>query len=324
MFLLSLKGIIFIITFFILLFLFIIFLSGTRVKIDETLHKINLPDNLDNYLKDSESKYTDITPDTEKIIKWYNKEKIKTKYSVVYIHGFSATRHECEPVTDMVADYIKANVFYTRLTAHGRGQEPFKNVTVNDWLNDINEALAIANKIGNNVIIVGMSTAAPLIMWLVKNNPDIKAVILISPNFGLANKYAKLLLLPWGNVLSRLFIGKYYGFKPRNELHAKYWTTKYRVEGLLQMTAIVDYSQKIDFSLIQIPCLFIYSENDEVVDIEWLKKVYKSIGSKNKKIIDLPGAKDHMITGDILCPETTKPCVNFIIDFLNENKIIKF
>ncbi|MDD4273595.1 MAG: hypothetical protein PHG14_07705 [Desulfobacter postgatei] len=38
----------------------------------------------------------------------------------VYIHGFSATRKETAPLSDLVAKTLNANLFYTRLSGHGR------------------------------------------------------------------------------------------------------------------------------------------------------------------------------------------------------------
>ena len=51
---------------------------------------------------------------------------------------------------------------------------------------------------------------------------------------------------------------------------------------------------------------------------DYLKDVYNNYGAKQKKIINIPEAKDHMITGDICSPLTTKKTADIIIEFLNE------
>ncbi len=299
--------------------LILLFLLGPRVKVNNNIKNIALPENLDDYLNITERSMLNITPDTEKKIFWYNKNKSKTEYSIIYIHGFSATRQETVPLCDTIASNIKANLFYTRLTAHGQTPEEFANVTVNDWLNDADEAIEIGKRIGNKVILIGMSAGSILVMWLADRNPDVSATILLSPVFKLADKNADLLLLPWGNVIARLIVGKYKEFTPKNNLHSKYWTSKYRVEGLIQLIALVNYSQKnIDVKKVAIPSLFLYSENDEVIDINYLKDVYNNYGAKQKKIINIPEAKDHMITGDICSPLTTKKTTDIIIEFLNK------
>jgi hypothetical protein len=73
----------------------VLFLAGPRVPIDQRIRPITLPDDLDNYLAASEARFTDIRPGTEKTIVWANpSEKDKTPVSIVYLHGFSATRQE--------------------------------------------------------------------------------------------------------------------------------------------------------------------------------------------------------------------------------------
>ena len=311
------------IVFIIIPILFILlFISGPKVKVNIKIEERMIPDDLDYYLSKKESSVPNLTPNTEKKIYWYNKDKSKTEYSIVYIHGFSASRQEIVPVCDIIANTIKANIFYTRLTAHGQGPEEFAKVTANDWLNDAYEAIEIGKRIGNKVILIGMSTGALLSICLAEQNQDIYTIIFLSPAFKLADKNAEILLLPWGNVVARLSIGKYREFIPKNKLHAHYWTTKYRVEGLLQLIALTDYFQKnIDVRNIKMPSIFIYTENDKVINIEYLKKVYNNFGAKNKKIVNIQEAQTHIITGDICSPLTTEKTVNIIIEFLNEIKI---
>ena len=48
--------------------LVIMFLAGPRTKIDLEIKPINLPADQDQYLAESEAKFSDIVPGTEKII----------------------------------------------------------------------------------------------------------------------------------------------------------------------------------------------------------------------------------------------------------------
>jgi hypothetical protein len=74
---------------------------------------------LDDWLAQSEAKFTDIKPGTAKGIVWANTNRQKTPWAVVYVHGFSASRMETAPVADLVAKELGANLFYTRLSGHG-------------------------------------------------------------------------------------------------------------------------------------------------------------------------------------------------------------
>lgn len=297
----------------------IVFLAGPRVKIDTFLTSFPLPEIhlLDDYLAGSEGNIPDLIENTEKIIKWHKKKGKKTDYSFIYIHGFTATRQETSPVTDLVAQKLHANVFYCRLKGHGRDAEALKEPTVNDWINDVYEAYEIGKMIGDQVIIIAVSTGAPLGLWLCSQFEAIAAAVLISPNYGPADKMSNLILLPWGNVLIKLFAGKYMKWNYINDLQTKYWTTRYRSEALLPMMGICKLGRKLELNKIQLPVLCLYTEKDEVVSIPALKKAFHRIGSSKKKIINT-NAPDHILAGDILSPETNESTVKYILDFLNE------
>lgn len=104
-----------------------------------------------------------LVPGAEKTIIWANDSREKTPLSIIYLHGFSATCRETAPVFDRVAEKLGANLFYTRLTGHGRDSEAMGEVTLNAFLNDAMEAWEIGRTIGEEVIIVGTSTGA---LWL--------------------------------------------------------------------------------------------------------------------------------------------------------------
>ena len=72
----------------------------------------------------------------EKKIFWANGKQEQSEYSIVYIHGFSASRPEMVPLGDLVAKDLRANIFYTRLTGHARPPEAFSQANANDWLNE--------------------------------------------------------------------------------------------------------------------------------------------------------------------------------------------
>ena len=74
---------------------------------------------LDKLIEDSENEILNIRPDTEKKIIWANQNKVKTKISLIFIHGFSATRAELDPVIEMLGKELNANIFFTRLRGHG-------------------------------------------------------------------------------------------------------------------------------------------------------------------------------------------------------------
>ena len=83
-----------------------------------------LPDNLSDYpgwLQSAEARYPDVVDGAERAIHWADPENpAKTPVSLVYFHGYSATRQEIDPVCQQVADALGANLYLPRLTGHGR------------------------------------------------------------------------------------------------------------------------------------------------------------------------------------------------------------
>ena len=68
-----------------------------------------LPDDLDSYLAARESaarREFGLIPGTESRIRWYDGPGSTTAISIVYLHGFSATRQEIAPVGEMIADRL--------------------------------------------------------------------------------------------------------------------------------------------------------------------------------------------------------------------------
>ena len=121
-----------------------------------------VPQDLDQYLSQSESEIPHITPQTEKTITWANPAKTRTALSVVYLHGYSATRQETAPLANEIAAQLGANLFCTRLCGHGLSGEALAQATVNDWLNDAMGAVEIGKRLGDKVIVMGVSTGGRL------------------------------------------------------------------------------------------------------------------------------------------------------------------
>ena len=57
------------------------------------------------------------------------------------------------PLPDKVAAALGANLFYTRLTGHGQDGAAMAEGSVNAWINDYAEAMAIGRAIGGKVEI---------------------------------------------------------------------------------------------------------------------------------------------------------------------------
>ena len=116
---------------------------GPRVRFEEAWIEPTLPDDLDAWLAEAEAGVPDLRDGDERAIVWLDsEERTPTPLSIVYLHGFSADRHEMEPVISDLAAELGANLYFSRLAGHGRDRTAMAEATVEAWLADTAEALA--------------------------------------------------------------------------------------------------------------------------------------------------------------------------------------
>ena len=283
-----------------------------------------LGENLNSYLMVQEKKFNNITRGVQKRIIWADKVGKKTPLSIIYIHGFSATSEEIRPVPDQIASTLNANLYYTRLTGHGRGPMAMAEPNVADWMSDIAEAIAIGRKIGQRIIVISTSTGSTLSAAAALNpilSRDISGFIFISPNFGINNPFAELLTWPAARWWVPLIAGKMRHSTPRNKQHSKFWTTSYPTIAAIPMAAIVKAVAEQDFSKVTIPALFYFSLEDKVVDPQATKNMTRKWGGR-KKIINVTMTEQddkysHIVTGNIVSPNQTDYTVRETIKWIS-------
>jgi esterase/lipase len=252
---------------------------------------------------------------------WAGKPGQKTAVSIIYLHGFTATRQETAPLSDRVAAGLGANLFYTRFTGHGRTGQALAEATVNDWLNDTMEALAIGRRLGERVIVIGVSTGATAATWLAARPDldDVLAFILISPNYGPYDRSADILAWPWGEQIARALIGPERNWEPSNEEHGRYWTLNYPTRALLPMMGLVKLVNRTNLSRITRPVLVIYSPQDEVINPRRVEAMFTRMSRAAKQIIAVTrneGESNHVLVGDITAPDKTDEMVRMILTFI--------
>lgn len=277
---------------------------------------------LNEYLAAEEALVPGITPGTEKRIIWAGAVGARTRLAVIYLHGFSATSEEIRPVPDLVAKALGANLYFTRLTGHGLTGEALAKATSGDWLNDLDEALVIGARIGEQTLIIGTSTGGTLAA-IAATDPalakGLAGVALISPNFRLKPTASVLLDLPGAPLWGPWLAGPTRSFAPMNATHATYWTTSYPTAALFPLAALMRYARARDFAATQTPALFIYSEADQVVDEAETAGVAARWGGAVVLHKVVTGPKDdpyaHVIAGAALSPARTAEVVRAIVDW---------
>ncbi len=281
-------------------------------------------DGVEAYLVASESAFPDIRPGLAKQVVWADPlAKHRTPLAIVYIHGFSASKGEVRPLPDLVATALHANLFYTRLAGHGRSSDAMAEASVEDWQEDMREALDIAALLGDKTLIIATSTGAALATWAL-SQPSLAARIVsaffMAPNFRIRGRGAFLLTAPLAHLSARLILGRRRSFVPMNALHAAYWTTEYPVSSLLPVASLVAQVRALPFEAIATPALFIQSPADQVVDARQTSAVAARWGG-TATIVDPGEIGDpyrHVAAGDALSPKTTDRLAETILDWFRK------
>lgn len=132
---------------------------------------------LEKYIADGEAKHS-IKPNNEARIVWANDSaKQKTEYAIVYLHGFSASQEEGNPVHRNIAKQFGCNLYLSRLSQHGIDTvDALVNLTAENLWESAKQAYAIGKQLGNKVILMGTSTGGSLALQLAASYPEIKGL----------------------------------------------------------------------------------------------------------------------------------------------------
>jgi esterase/lipase len=300
-------------------------LLGPRASLQERWIEPDLPSDLDVHIAARERAVPGIRPGDERGIAWAHAPRSRTPLSLVYLHGFSADRHEVEPLVSHLAATLGANAYFSRLRGHGRNGAAMAEATVEDWFEDTAEAVAIGSRLGERVVLVGTSTGGTLAAWAA-TRPEaatrLAAVVLISPNFHPADSASRLLLWPWGGLIARIVVGRERCFDPANLEQERHWTTCYPTRALLPMMALVEHVRTMDLSRVSAPTLIVYSPADLVVDAAETDRVVAELHGTRHETFVYEGASDpsqHVLAGDIMAPESTDAIAHRVLEFLERN-----
>jgi esterase/lipase len=301
--------------------------SKEHICLKSYFNKDSVGVDLDEYLRNNEKKIPNIKAGVEKRIIWSNKKNTKTPISIIYIHGFSASSEEARPLPDMLANELKSNIFYTRLSGHGRDKDAMNKSSIKEWVKDLYEAIEIGTRIGNQIIIMSTSTGGTLSSIAAiepKLSKNILGFIFVSPNFGINHKLASLITWPLSEYWLSLIIGKTIESKARNDLNAKFWTLAYPTNALIPMAKLVKKIKKQDFSKVKIPALFYFSLDDKVVKpdktLEFIQKWGGKSYTHNVTMSDVDDNYSHVVIGDIISPNQTEYAFKVMINWINNVK----
>jgi esterase/lipase len=264
---------------------------------------------LEQFIEKKESTHQ-VKPDNEARIVWANdSSKNPTEYSIVYLHGFTASQAEGEPLHRKLAKKFGCNLYLSRLSDHGIDTtEPMVKLTVDRYWESAKEALAIGRQIGKKVILMATSTGGTLALRLAADYPFIHSLLLLSPNIEINDPNAWLLNNPWGLQIAKMVTGgPYMDSRDQRPLYKKYWTHHYRLEAAVALQELIETSMTGEvFGKVKQPVLLLYYYKDEihqdsVVKVSAMQEMFSQLGTPPtlKKACAIPTAGDHVIASYI-------------------------
>ena len=295
--------------------LFLIYVLGPRVEgvsMDVTLPELDFTvESIDAYLKEKEAQFP-VKPNNESRVVWANTPGEKTAYAVVYLHGWSASSEEGNPVHRKIAEDLGANLYLPRLASHGLDvEDAMLELTADALIDSAKEALAIAQLLGERVVIIATSNGGALALHLARAVNNLDALVLYSPNIEIYDWTAKLLDDPWGLQLARLIKGSDFNQIEMPETRKAYWYHKYRLESLPHLQAFVHYTMRPGtFRAVKAPVFLGYyykneEEQDKVVSVEAMLEMYNYLGTPDslKQKVAFPNAGDHILASPLASKE---------------------
>lgn len=267
------------------------------------------PDELEQYVAANEARHK-LKPDNEARIIWADSARQKTPFSVVYIHGFSASQEEGDPVHEQFAKTFGCNLYLARMADHGIDTtDQLLYFTPDRWWKSSKEALAIGKALGDKVILMSTSTGGTMSLILAAYYPeDVYAMINMSPNIAINDDKAWLLDKPWGLQIARLAVGgKNRTFPPEPEKD-KFWNNSYRLESVTQLQELVDNKMNVEtFSKVMCPTLTLYhykneQEQDPTVKVSAMMDMNRQLGTPDsmKVMVPIPNAGGHVLGSHVV------------------------
>ena len=267
--------------------------------------------NIESYVKKNDAGLQ-LKPDNESRIIWADEsKKERTDYSLLYLHGFSASWYEGYPTHIKFAEKFGCNLYIPRLASHGiETEDALLDMTPDRLWESAKDALMVARRLGKKVIIMSTSTGGTLALKLAADFPEyVDGLILYSPNIRINNKAAFLLSKPWGLQIGRKSVGGKYRITNEDfgSKECQYWNCKYRMEATVYLQQLVENTMKREtYKHVTAPVFLGYyykddNNQDETVKVSAMLKMYDQLGTlpDKKREKAFPDAGDHVIACEL-------------------------
>ena len=304
------------------------YFSGPKItfeELDPVINHLNIEiHEIEDFIKEKESSVDGLKEDNHARIIWADSTHSRTLYSVVYLHGFSASQEEGDPLHEHFAQRYGFNLYLSRLSGHGlKDSSSFESLTPYDMLESAKEAIAFGKLLGEQVIVMSCSTGGTLSAFLAAHNPEmIHSQIMYSPNIDIRDPMSEMLTMPWGYELAKMSFGGERNIISYTPQRRQYWNDSYHINGLIAVKGLIEATMTEEtFGKITQPLFLGYyykdeDNQDEIVSVARMKEYYQQVSTEDALKVEMafPDAGRHVITS-YMSSEDVEGVMNATFDF---------
>ncbi len=202
------------------------------------------------------------------------------------IHGFTGTHYEMEPL----AKHLRNKGIHVEniiLPGHETTLEDLKDRKWNELTDFAQEQLNALKDKFVRVYVCGLSLGAAITIYLGAQNPDIDGIIsLAAPALSPDWRMGVLAFLPFVHLIYPYHKNEEKGWEDIESLQTHRSYGGYPVKFINQLSKFIKINKR-KMSDIKIPILVVYAKNDSTITLKHAEKVYNTVSSTDKKIIQI-------------------------------------
>eukprot|EP00811_Abedinium_folium_P036103 NODE_8843_length_1466_cov_2.083645.p1 GENE.NODE_8843_length_1466_cov_2.083645~~NODE_8843_length_1466_cov_2.083645.p1 ORF type:complete len:382 (-),score=115.84 NODE_8843_length_1466_cov_2.083645:247-1392(-) len=288
--------------------------AGLHAAAHGRLAAVQLPE-LEEWVARGERAVAGLRMEHAKNIIWADpSRRARTALAVVYIHGWSASCREATPLCEEIAREHGANLYFARLPGHGlemMGYGRTENMGVTAFLREAVEAFAIGERLGERVLLVGLSLGALLAAWLgaqpfAQRSLRGSVFVSLAARFPIVPLSMALSTVP---LLSQALLPCQYGFTYHVPIESAADAEIYthscpsRVGAVVfELQALLPY---VDRARCTAPVLAFQNPGDTVQSFRAGRAYVRSLpNSRFEVLVPGPGEESHVITSQVYAPST--------------------
>lgn len=238
------------------------------------------------------------------------KEYNGNEVGCLLIHGFRS----CPFEMGEYAEFLNALGFTVKtclLPGHGTSPADLLEIKWEDWVMKVEDFYRDLQKQCKKIFIAGLSTGGSLALYLASIH-QVDGIIALAPGLYLKQKFTFL-----SHILK--YIWKYKKIKSGPDISIKVESKVYPKVPVASVSQLLCLFKALKKRLtdIKAPVLIVYSTQDHVVKSKSSKKIYNTISSQNKKLLQFEKSY-HILTMDIERKRVFSESRKFINDIISK------